>query len=327
MFKLYNNHHEAELLLNAVKPLFKYSKYSETCYSLFNDYIAKKYTANCEDGWDVSVTFRAKKKDGSTKKVFHPKLTFRKVPKPIGNQYSKSGIDNDVHNCYLQKLEESQNLAIFERIEKSRQISDLLQITYNPDFNRMLNIIDIFIEQGLDSGIFANVERKKYEKHMRSHIHVDHYFQQVSLWHKNHSTVLFDNTLQKSTGKKKQHFKKSFISVDVEYLVNSLGEVNPYFKLKLPITAHLKETYFMSLVDEPKLYLVINDESLESTPIDKILSIPLSDVKITEYFKEKFNEYIKNTISQLLNIKKDELDVMSSSQLKEYFVIVSMIRL
>lgn len=314
MFKLYNNHHEAELLINVVKPLFEYSKYSETCYSLFNEYISKKYTANSKDGWDVSVAFRAKKKDGSTKKVFHPKLTFRKDPKTNGNVYGNWDTEEFDHQCFL------------ERIEKSKKIADLLQTTYNPDFDRMLNIIDIFIDQGLDSGMFANVERKKYEKHMRSHIHVDHYFKQVSLWHKNHSKVLFDNTLQKSTGKNKQHFKKSFISIDVEYLVNSVGEVKPYFKLALPITAHLKETYFISLVDESKLYLVINDDSLESTPIDKILSIPLSDAKVKEYFKEKFNEYIKHTISQLLNIKKSELDVMSSSQLKEYLVLVSMVR-
>lgn len=326
MFKLYNNHHEAESLIDIMKPLFSYSEYTETRYSGFNNYTSKKYTAICKDAWEVTVNFLANKKDGPNKKKFYPKITFRKKLKTMGNQYSKSDVENSVQNCYSERVENSQNLAIFEIIEKSKQIADLLQSAYNPDFDRILNIIDIFIDQGLASGMFAKVDRKKYEKHISSHIHINPYLKEVSLWSKNHSAVVFNNILQKGVGTNKQHFKKSFISIGVEYLVDSLGDVKPYFKLSLPITAHNKQTYCIPLTGEDKMYLVGNEDSLTSTPIDNIVSIPLSDIKITEYFKEQFNESIKKAISTILNIKKTELDVMNASQLKEYFIIIEMLK-
>jgi hypothetical protein len=307
MFNSYKNYQEANNILKIFEPLFKYSKYTDEYYDGFNDSESTKYIAQADEGWQLITQFYGPKKDNMIRKKFYPYVSFEKDLKSKMTHYNGE--------------------SVAERFQKSKEIAEFLQTTYTPDFDRVIEIIDIFIEQGLHSGMFNSVDVKKYKKHMISHMHINHYHGQIKLWDKNYASIKFNNVLQKGTGKNGTHFKKSFICINVVYLVDSMNEVNIYFQIKLPTSATNKNTYVLPLAGGDILYLVGDSESLRITPIDKIISMPLKKDKLAEYFKGEIENEIKTTISKTLKIKKTELDNLSADELKDYFMLVEMIKI
>ena len=307
MFKSYKNYKEANNILKIFEPLFKYSKYQEDYYDGFSDYASTKYIADMPENWQLVTEFYGKKQSYNLKKHFYPYITFEKDMKSKCTHFHKE--------------------AVAERNQQSKDIADFLQNLYTPDFDKVFNVIDIFIEQGLNSGMFKAVNVKRYKRHMTSHMHINHYHGSISLWDKNYSSITFNNVLQKGSGKNGTHFKKSFISVGVIHLVDSKNEVNAYFKIKLPHSATNKNTYVIPITSEDTMYLVGEDESLRDTPIDKIISMPIKKEALTAYFKMEIEDEIKTTISKPLKIKKTELDNLSADELKDYFMLVEMIKI
>jgi hypothetical protein len=307
MFKKYKNYEDANTILKLFEPIFKSSAYEETFCDDFNGYTSTKYIAKSHDNWELVTHFYGKKQSGVIKKDFYPYISFEKDTKKKLTHFTKD--------------------SVAERNQQSVDIANFLEKQYQPDFDKVFSVLDIFIEQGLNSGMFKAVNVKRYKRHMTSHMHINHYHGTICLWDKNYSSITFNNILQKGAGKNGTHFKKSFISVGVIHLVDSNNDVKPYFKIKLPTSATNKNTYVIPISDQDTLYLVGDDDSLRYTPIDKIISMPLKKEKLAEYFKGEIENEIKTTISKTLKIKKTELDNLSADELKDYFMLVEMIKI
>lgn len=307
MFKKYKNHEEANAILKIFEPIFKLSAYEETFCDEFNGYNSTKYIAKSHDNWELVTHFYGKKQSGVIKKDFYPYISFEKDTKKKLTHFTKD--------------------SVAERNQQSVDIANFLENFYQPDFDKVFNVLDIFIEQGLGSGLFKTVAVKRYKRHMISHMHINHYHGTISIWDKNYARITFNNVLQKGAGKNGTHFKNSFISVSVIHLVDSQGNVNAYFKFKLPQSATNKNTYVMPINGEDIVYLVGDDDILHYTPIDKIISMPINKETLSTYFKTEIEDEIKNTISKTLKIKKIELDGLSADELKDYFMLVEMIKI
>jgi hypothetical protein len=307
MFNSYKNHQEANNILKIFEPLFKYSKYTDDYYDGFNDCESTKYIAQANEGWQLVTQFYGTKQGNIIRKKFYPYISFEKDTKKKLTHFTKE--------------------SVAERNQQSVDIANFLENLYQPDFDKVFNVLDIFIEQGLDSGLFKSVAVKRYKRHMISHMHINHYHGTISIWDKNYARITFNNVLQKGSGKNGTHFKKSFISVGIIHLVDSNNDVKPYFKIKLPTSATNKNTYVIPISGVDTMYLVGDDDSLRYTPIDKILSMPIKKEALTAYFKGEIENEIKTTISKTLKIKKTELDNLSPDELKDYFMLVEMIKI
>ena len=307
MFKKYKNYEDANTILKLFEPLCNYAKYEEEYYDGYSGYSSEKYIAHIQDNWSLVTQFYGKHQNHTIKKHFYPYVTFEKDMKSKMSHFNKD--------------------AVAERHQKSKEVAEFLQNLYTPDFDKVFDVLDIFIEQGLNSGMFKAVNVKRYKRHMTSHMHINHYHGSICLWDKNYSSITFNNVLQKGAGKNGTHFKKSFISVGVVHLVDSNNDVKAYFKIKLPMSANNKNTYVIPISGQDIMYLVGDEDSLRDTPIDKILSMPIKKEALTAYFKIEIEDEIKKTISRTLKIKKTELDNLSPDELKDYFVLVEMIKI
>lgn len=307
MFTNHKNYEEANSVLKIFKPLVNYHQYTDDYHSAFSSYISTKYIANLDDEWQLITNFSCKKKGKSVRKQYAPRVEFQKDTKAKMTQYTPE--------------------AIQERVTLSQTVAEFVQKTYQPDFDRVLKIIEYFIEEGLKSGLFNHADLRDYEKTINAHMHINHYHGTVSFWHQNHSNITFKNVLQKGSGRSGKHFKKSFLSVSVIFLADSKNEVNPYFKIKLPKSSTSKITLIMPFSGGNKIYKVSNDEFLSNTPIDKMLSMAINQKILSNLFKNTFQEEIKKSISKTLKIKKPELDKLSADELKDYFVLVEMVKI
>lgn len=309
MFKNYPNHQNANDLVSIFKPLFQCSKYNETYVDIFNGMCFTKYEADAQNNWKVNVNCYGYQTahDKMGKKVFKPTIEFQKDMK------SKM-----IHFHPEQKK---------ERFDTSKKIGEFLQKLYNPDFERVVNIIDMFIEQGIESGMIKSANLKNYKKNLIDHMHINHYHGIIQVGVYNISTVTFNNVLQKSIGKKRIRFKKSFISIDIVYLVDSNNEVKPYFNIKLPYSSTYKCAYIIPLAGGNEISVVGDDNCLRSIPIDKINTLPLTKEALIPHFQNELKDEIKKAISKALKMKKTELDALSSSELKDYFVLVEMLKI
>lgn len=307
MFKIHKNYTEANTLLKIFEQLFKYSKYTEDNGNASMNSSSTKYTASFQNNWNFIIEFSGKQYSGVFKKKFYPTIVFKKEP-----VFNKSSPISEIN-------------------EQSKIIADFIQNTYNPDFEKMMNVINIFNEIGLNYGLFNKVDIQKYKKHISSHMHTSKYYGEIELGNKNHSVITFNNVLQNQVKKgfsnNERHFKKSFVSVHMIYLVNTNKEVDLYFKIQLPKSPTKKLTYIIPITNADKMYLVTDDESLRQTPIDKIISMPLNNETLTKHFQEEIQNEIKNSISTALKIKKEDLNNLSNEELKEYFVLVEMIKI
>lgn len=307
MFTTYKNFEEANSILKIFKPLFNYHKYTDYHDRAFSAYVFTSYIAKLDDEWELITRFHGKKTGQVTKKQYAPRIEFKKDTKAKLTQYRSSSFQ--------------------EREKLSQSVAELIQNTYKPDFDSVLKVIEYFIEEGLKSGLFNHVNARPYIKNMSAHMHINHYHGAVSFWHQNHSNITFNNVLQKGSGRSGKHFKKSFLSVDVVFLANSKNEVEPYFKIKLPKSSTTKITLITPLSGGDKIYQISKDDRLHYTPIDKMISVPIKQNTLSNMFKDAIQDEIKKSISKTLKIKKTELDKLSADELKDYFVLVEMVKI
>lgn len=303
MFKIYPNHLEVNALLNTFKNDFQFSNFKEEHYADRHGYVFKTlYSATSQsEQRDIEVTFMNPLKNNKTKQKHKiAKLAF---------------VDNESKVFNSEKIRND-----------TRSIVNMLDSLYSPNFDKITEIMDCFIDVGTQAGVINVVDKKYYKKNIESHILSHHYDKKIHITDQNIANVYFNNILQKGVGYNSKHFKKSYINVDVIYLVHSDNTMHPYFKIRLPYFENNKISCILSMKGD-KGYFLLNDNKLEQYHIDQITPDDLHEVNIHNIFAQVFEKKIKSTISTRLNINKTDLKDLTINDLKEYFILVEMVEI
>lgn len=309
MFNTYPNHPEANHLVTLFSKVFNFVKFNEEFkpYTDFNISVTT-YKAITDDNWELQIDFYNKKSSKSDQKSYYPEIKFRQLGERVRN------FDEDQHK---------------DRRLKGKEIVELLQKTYNPDFDRMFTVLKLFVEKGIECGLFKSLAERKYKKVMKTHLNTNHYSGTITIGDNNFGTVTFNNILQKGVSgyRGKTHFKKSYISVSVDYLAHSDNTIHPYFKIRLPYSESRKATCVIPLTGKPIVYFMTNDDKLRKECIDTLPSISMDEADLKEFFDKEFYKEMKTSISKTLKINKSDMDGITPEELKEYFVLVEMLKI
>lgn len=309
MFNTYPNHPEANHLVSAFSTIFNFKEFNEESKpSAQYNICVTTYTAKTDDNWELTITFYNNKNSKEDQKVYYPEIKFKQLGERVRN------FDEDQHK---------------ERRLKNKAIAELLQKKYNPDFDRMIAVLKLFVEKGIECGLFKSLAEKKYKKIMKTHLNINHYSGTITIGDSNFGTVTFNNILQKGVKgyRGDTHFKKSYISVSVDYLAHSDNTMHPYFKIRLPYSESRKATCVIPLTGNPVVYFMANDDKLRKECIDKLPSISMDATALKEFFDTEFHKEMKTSISKTLKINKSDLDGVTPEELKEYFVLVEMLKI
>lgn len=302
------NHQEANNLVNLFSKVFNFVEFNQEFkpYTDLNISVTT-YTAITDDNWEFYIEFYNKRSSESDQKSYYPEIKFRQ----LGNR--------------VRNFDEEQHM---ERRIKGKNIVELLQNTYNPDFERMLAVLRLFVEKGIECGLFKSLADKKYKKTMKSHLNINHYSGTLTIGDNNFGTITFNNIMQKGIKDYRgdTHFKKSYISVSIDYLAHSDNTMQPYFKIRLPYSESRKSTCVIPLSGSPVVYFMSNDDNLRKECIDKMPSIEMEEKALKEFFDKEFYKEMKTSISKTLKIDKSTLTDITREELKEYFLIVEMLK-
>lgn len=307
MFTKYPNHVEANQLIKMFEPLFKFTHFNESfVIDKKNNTCTTNYIANNENGWDIIITFNPESENKKDVKQFVPTVKFNKK--------------GDRNRNYDDEL-------IRERRKIFKELVQLVQTTYKPDFDRLSNIISIFVEQGIESGLFKNIVKKKYPKHMKSHFSINHYYGRINFSDMNFGTITFNRLLQKGGGYQGKHYKKSYVSISIEHLIQSDNTIQPYFRIRLPYADSRKGTCIIPLNGDDRMYFMNSDDRLQNDYIDNMDSCLIDEETLKLFFADKFKSEVKRTIASTLKINKSDLEGLNSDELKDYFVLVEMLKI
>lgn len=308
MFKTYPNHNEANDLVSIFSNLFNFIEFEEDCKPDVKLGICiTTYTAKTDDNWALIIEFYNNKNSKEDKKTYYPEIKFRQLGERVRN------FDEEQYK---------------ERRKRLHQITNFLQKKYNPNFERMIEVLKVFVEKGIECGLFKSLSEKKYKKIMKSHLHTNHYTRTIILSDSNFGTVTFNNILQKGINNYRgTHFKKSYISVSVDYLAHSDNTMHLYFKIRLPYSDSRKSTCVIPLSGEPIVYFMSNDDKLKKECIDKLPSISMDENTLKDFFDKEFHKEMATCISKTLKIDKAVLHGVTSDELREYFVLVEMLKI
>lgn len=303
MFKKFLNAHDANHFANSLSPFFKWAEYHEERQNNYPSFTGKTiYTAKNENrSWELNIEFnnRSRTNNGLEMKHYYSEITFK---------------PSTVSMTSLNK-------------EKSIQLSDFLETKYKPDYEQITKIVNIFIEKGIESGLIHSVAHKKYDKKITTHFGVNRYSSKLEFKDKNIATVSFNNILQKGSGKRSDYFKKSYINVDLIHLVQPDDTIQPYFMIKLPYSSNNKVTCVIPLNNAEKFYFAATDEPFKTGFLRKLNTVNLSNVDLNEYFGNLFKSCVKNVIAETLKIRLNDLHKLTTEELKEYFILVEMIKI
>lgn len=309
MFNTYPNHPEANDLVAVFSKIFNFTEFNEeVSQNKESDFCLTTYTAKTDDCWDLSIEFYNSKNSKTNQKVYYPDIKFRQLRKNVRNY------DEEQYK---------------ERRLKVKEMAELLEKKYNPDFDRMIAVLKLFVQKGIECGLFKSLSEKKYKKTMKSHIDVNHYSGIITIGDNNFGTVTFNNILQKGAKdyRGNTHFKKSYISVSIDYLAHSDNTLQPYFKIRLPYSESRKSSCVIPLSGSPIVYFVANDDKLRRQCIDTLISVPMEETALKEFFEQEFYKEMKTCISKTLKIDKSTLNGVTPEELKEYFVLVEMLKI
>lgn len=208
-------------------------------------------------------------------------------------------------------------------------IKDFLDKKYNPDYKTVMNVIDIFTNAGLNSGVLRSTHNMKYKRTWESHLEWKPHTRwlRIGNFSKNVVTIDIHKVFQRGSGKHRQHFKKSYVSISIDYLVDSNNQLKPYFKINLPFKAEKKMHYYMLLENPDTIYIVDKDIDVRLKHIDTFESIPVDFNKIEQHFNHMFRNSIEDTIQNALRIDKNTLSEMSDQEIKEHIILVEMVKL
>jgi hypothetical protein len=209
--------------------------------------------------------------------------------------------------------------------EEYLNIQNIMVNMYKPEFDKVVDIVDWFVDEGIKSAVINVVDKKGYAKHIKENLNLNTYSSTIATTDKNIAIVYFNNILQKGEGRHNQHFKKSYINVELVYLIHSDNTMHPYFKIRLPYFDTKKISCVMPLGASNKVYMYTDDKQLATQYIDKQQPFDLVEADMRSYFKNLFDTQVVRTLSNKLKINKKELAQLSQDQLKEYFIIAEMV--
>lgn len=309
MFKTYANHPEANYLVNIFSKVFNFTEFNEEASpNKESDFCLTTYIAKTDDDWALIIEFYNSKNSNTDQKVYYPDIKFQQLGKHVRN------FDEEQYK---------------ERKQKLKDIVELMDKKYNPNFERMITVLKLFVEKGIECGLFKSLAERKYKKVMKSHVGANHYSGILSLTDNNFGTVTFNNILQKGVVgyRGTTHYKKSYISVSVDYLAHSDNTIHPYFKIRLPYSESRKSTCVIAMTGDPVVYFMSTDEKLRRECIDKLPSVLMDETMLKEFFDQEFYKEMKTCISKTLKIDKSTLNGVTPEELKEYFVLVEMLKI
>lgn len=313
MFNTYPNHNEVNNLIELFTPVLELTKFKES-YS--QPAALTSYTAKTNDSWSITVSFKNSFKNENNAQSYNPVISFEKNK------------ERDESNAHLVNraptAEEKENNK-----QKSNELINHFHLVYNPNFERVVEVIKIFLQQGVNMGVYNTIKLMKYDQHSRSHFsqyqRADSAYYGLYLDNKIIAKIAFNNLLQ-TIRSGENDFKKSNLSLDIIYLMTKNNVITPYFKIKLPYSAHKKNTAVLSL-DCSTLYFVNDSSILNENLLDSLDSYPTDNDFLNTFFKEAFRNEVINIISRTLKIKKAELNTMTDEELKNHFILIEMVKI
>lgn len=76
------------------------------------------------------------------------------------------------------------------------------------------------------------------------------------------------------------------------------------------------------------MYVADSDNVLRDKYVDTLLAeVTLDDKAIADFFEDELKNEVKNIIAGTLKIKKSELSGLTTDELKEYFILVEMVKI
>lgn len=307
MFKEGANRIEMNKVIEQFSPVLKCTHFEE---SDDRDFAVFNYMATNNDGWGISAYFAGFNLTTKTGRYYYPRFEFEK------NQAQR----------FKQKLNNYTGQA--DDAIQAEKIMNHFHDLYQPNFDRAFEVIDTFLEQGSSLGIYNNVKKMPHDKHSSSQFYRyedDKGYNRLFFNSKVFAKITFNNVLQTlRSGQTK--FKKSHLSMDIVYLVSSNDTMSPYFKIRLPYSAHKKINCIISF-DGEKMYLVSEDENLKKDFIDNLTQYPTDKDSLSLFFKEEFKKEIISVIAKTLKIKRKDLVKLSDDELRNHFILIEMIKL
>lgn len=301
MFKTLLNKSSVNHFVKSLSPVFVFNQYNEEQAKFSNNVIATTtYKATTADNkWIMEISFENRIKSSYEKLHYFPTISVMSNGPTMVSILSQQG----------------------------NEIADFFQDKYKPDFENALNIVDIFIKKGIESGLLNSVEMKQYNQHMRTHFSNSVYFNELKFKDKNIATVSFNNILQKGMGAQKHYFKKSYINIEIIHLVEPDEKIKPYFKIKLPYSAHNKIMCIMPINNPERMYFASSEQPLKNGFLRKLNSIDVDNQSLTDFFENQFKAEAKNVICETLKMRKCDVNELTTNELKEYFILVEMIKI
>jgi putative sterol carrier protein len=302
MFKKYKNCEDVNKLVEQVSSTFNFTTFHEENHKSYERDIGSTiYTASTDDNWKLVVSFHNRFRSKHDQKHYYPEIKFERIT----DDYKQA-----------------------DKRDKVAQLTELFQHTYAPDFDQVRNVIDIFIKQGMNIGMFNHVKLKDETQHISNYFGMHKYYHQISFNDANCATVLFNKVLQKSVNYQGRSFKKAYINIEIIHLLHSDNELKPYFKIRLPYSATKKVTCVIPLQSSSKMYMAESDNTLKEKYVDTLNEkVSMDDKSLSDFFEKELQNEVKNVIVGALKIKKSELAGLSNDELKEYFILVEMVNI
>lgn len=244
----------------------------------------------------------------------------------------ESRIEEKNHIGTLSFVAEDSEVLTASKIKSDKyKIASMLEKIYSPNFNKAIELVNWFIDEGEKSSVINVADlygssKNYYSKKVEDHIIAHSYDRKIIISSVNMATVYFNNILQKTEFNIHKKFKTSFINIDIVWLVHSDNTMHPYFKIRLPYFENKKASVLLSMKGD-KVFLYLDDKQLYNTAIDFKTPEATDESHLRDMFRKLFENQIKNTVANRLKISKAELQNLNVEELKEYFVLLEMVNI
>jgi hypothetical protein len=299
-------------LVDTFQPVLNFLTFAEKYDDWFH---LSTYAATSDNNWSLVANFDDENKTVDDQ-YYYPRLEFE-----------KNRLQNDPKYKGVKKPPTEEEKK--ENRLQAEKIIEHMQAVYNPNFERAIEIIKIFLQQGLNTGIYNNVKVIPHSGHIRAQFYryENNYngYNRLFFDSKVVAKIVFNNLLQTlRAGEKK--FKNSHLTIDIIYLVSKDNTLNPYFKIRLPYSSHKKINCILSF-DCSKMYFVSEDSDLKKDFIDNLEQHLTDNEYLEQLFRGNFKKEIIRVITKTLKIKRADLIKLSEEELKSYFILIEMVKL
>lgn len=200
---------------------------------------------------------------------------------------------------------------------------------FSPDFKRIEIISELFITQGLKDSQLVKIDKRYDELSFLEHLVVSSNTGIIRIKNQFIHTVFFNNLFQRASPYSNAsgyiHYKKSFIELELAFMIHSDGSVHPYFHLYLPYTEVKKVSCFVNMNGPLKMYLTKDLNKFLESPIDENTDFIESYNELSATFKTIFYGKIKRMFKKHLNIESNELDLLSDEAIKDYLKMLQVV--